>query len=450
MIGEINTKPQAGGIDIQGIVNQYQIQSGENISAGDFIEFINNYGNNITKGTDTQLNSNNYSGYPPLSAVTLSSNKVFVVSSYDNSKLYGQVCTINNSSITTSSPTTLNSNAGGGSYFNVVALSSNKVFIVHGSGSSDNHLLQGIVCTIDGTTITKGTDTTLSSVEQSGRFSNITILSSNKVFISYGNSTSYCLQGLVCSVNGTTISKGNITTLVSSINSATWIISIATLSSNKVFISYGGSYGTYKLNALVCTIDNTTITSGTTKELISNTDNARTINVVKLSEDKVFITHGNNSGISNSKLKSLVCTVNGLTINNGTDNLLSSTNGSGYIFSTVALSKDRVFITHLEGSTYYLACVMCTITNTTITKETSTTLSSVGNSGRGISNTLLSNSKLFIAHDYHNINAHELYGLICNFDLTITVKQFESEINGIAKTSGTSGDTIEIYVPYEQ
>jgi hypothetical protein len=56
---------------------------------------------------------------------------------------------------------------------------------------------------------------------------------------------------------------------------------------------------------------------------------------------------------------------------------------------------------------------------------------------------LLENNKVFIAHSY--ANSRYLYGTI--FFNNPYVSPYNSTINGIAKTSGTAGETIEVYVP---
>lgn len=41
-----NVRGQSGGgLDIQGIIQEYKVASGGNINAGDFVKFINNYNN---------------------------------------------------------------------------------------------------------------------------------------------------------------------------------------------------------------------------------------------------------------------------------------------------------------------------------------------------------------------------------------------------------------------
>ena len=77
-----------GGLEINGLVEEYKVLAGENISAGDFVEFITDY----TSGRQT-LTSSAYNNR--VSAVMLTPTTVFVAFSYGTSwYLYGVVCTI--------------------------------------------------------------------------------------------------------------------------------------------------------------------------------------------------------------------------------------------------------------------------------------------------------------------------------------------------------------------
>lgn len=88
MVGKINT----GGLNIRGIVEEYKVAAGENVRAGDFVEFVNNY-------DDTFLSNNIY--HKAISAVTLNENKVFIayLTHSDNYEIHGIVYEINETGI---------------------------------------------------------------------------------------------------------------------------------------------------------------------------------------------------------------------------------------------------------------------------------------------------------------------------------------------------------------
>ena len=64
----------SGGLEINGLIKEYQVFAGENISAGDFVEYFNN--------TFKQLNNNSYSSYNAPSCILLEQNKVFIAHCY--------------------------------------------------------------------------------------------------------------------------------------------------------------------------------------------------------------------------------------------------------------------------------------------------------------------------------------------------------------------------------
>ena len=91
-IESINT-----GITPNGIIESYYAYAGENISAGDFVQFINGAGETIDYGTsvDTQVNTGKNTS-KIMSAAELSDNRVFITYGNDSTYLYGVIITINN------------------------------------------------------------------------------------------------------------------------------------------------------------------------------------------------------------------------------------------------------------------------------------------------------------------------------------------------------------------
>lgn len=263
-----NIRGQAGGgFDINGIIEEYTVASGGNVNAGDFVKFVNEI------GTDTAINSSTTYTGNVISAVALSKNKVFIAHSYDksNNYLYGMVCTINGTVITMGADTQLNATNNTGYAISAVALSENKVFIAYRYYYQRNYYMCEVVCTIDGTTITKGIDTYR---YHSNNISNYTIsavaLSENKVFIAYGfnDSSNYYLIGIICTIDGTTITEEN-NTYLSTAENTNYCMSAVALTENKVFIAH--SYGRYtELYGIACIIDGITITKGTDTKLYTS------------------------------------------------------------------------------------------------------------------------------------------------------------------------------------
>lgn len=342
---------------------------------GDFVKLV---GKGIQKGMDTQLNPNQYSAHF-VSAISLDANRVFIVYTPETSfKMYGTICTIESTNITKGEDIQLINNTYQTSAKLAVKLSENRVFVGY-ENSGDGNKLYGLVCTINGTSITVGTDTLLSTVQYSGVGFSIVDLSESKVFIGYSNKSKSVLYGLVCTVSENTITVGTQTTLASITNTGLRI-SIVALSGNKVFI--GHSYYTEKLlYGLVCTINGTTITKGTDKELNSKENTGYNINVVALSETKICMIYG-----LNNYLYGMICTINGTGITKRTDIQLSLIPNLYYIRSVIFLNN-KVFIVYSvnmenNSSHYYLCGMICIISENKITMEINAFLSKEQNSRR--------------------------------------------------------------------
>ena len=288
---------------------------------GDFVKLV---GKDIQKGTDTQLNSNKYSAHF-VSAVALDSNRAFIVYTPEASfKMYGTICTIEGTTITKGEDIQLINNTYQTSNKIVVKINENKVFIAY-ENVGDGNKLYGLICTINGNGITTGTDTLLSTVQYSGIGFSIVALSESKVFIGHSYYTEKFLYGLVCTINGTTITKG------------------------------------------------------TDKELNSKENVGDNIKVVALSETKICIVYG-----LNNYLYGMICTINGTGITKRTDIQLSLIPNLYYIRSVIFLNN-KVFIVYSvnmenNSSHYYLCGMICIISENKITMEINAFLSKEQNS----------------------------------------------------------------------
>lgn len=447
-----------GGMSINGIIKDYYVYAGENISAGDLVEYINGVASKTDYGVSEDIaidNTNEQTGYA-ISAVKLDENRVFIAHSYGSSYyLYGVVVTVNGASIEMSTDTAIESYSYAGHKISVCLLSKDKVFIAHSRSSDYN--LYGIVVTIDSTTITKGTNTNLETGSEEGYRISALALDENRVFIAHssGSSTRH-LYGMLCTISGTTITAGTDTAIVSKTN-AGYTISTCLLPNGNVFIAH--SYGSnYYLYGIVCSISGTTITKGSDTAIVSSNNSGYTISAVTLEDNKVFIAHSHTSNTSGF-LYGIVCTISGATITVGIDTELCRKIYAGEKISAIALSEDKVFIAHQYGGSRYLYGTVCTISETTITVGTVTDLISVSYAGYTISSLLLNNGVIFVAHnnsDSYYLNA-QIFAIDENNIPTnnVTATEYETQVrkvttaqfDGIAKTSGEgSSEYVEVEV----
>lgn len=444
------------GLDINGLITDYYVYAGSKVSAGDFVEFINGIADERTEtSVDTVISSKQYAGWD-IKSCKLTANKVFIVFSdggdgSSDSYMFGIVCTIEGGTIICGAETQLSANSASGGNFAVEALSENKVFIVYRYDMT-NRYLYGMVCTISGTTITAGADTSIVSTSYAGQYElTLTLVGQNKVLVTHGyNTSNRYLYGVVCTISGTTITKGTDTAICTSAVHSAISQSVTLLTSGKVFISHPRDKSSYYLNGLVCTISGTTITAGATKQISTAVYTGRCSSAVALSEDKVFIAH---TYTDNFYFYGVVCTISGTDITVGTDTMIREETYASRQTSTVLLSNGDVLTVHSLGTGYSLYGIISRISGTTITNFSDTRMVNTIYSGFAISTILLESDKVFVAHCYNS--NYNLHGQIWDVDETnnipinqVTDIEYETQVRkttkvpcaGVAKTSGTGGD----------
>lgn len=435
-IAKLYGQSGSGG-KINGIIEDYYAYAGENISAGDFVEFVNGFSGNTTTTTsnstviDTVKNSGDV-----ISAVPLDDNRVFIAYRHyatGDACLCGIVCTIENEKILVGTVTILHA-SDTINCVSALCIMENKVFVAYDAGSND--YLYGVVCNINGTVITHGTNTQISTTSSSGRNGISTmLLDSGKIFIVYGT-----IFGIVCTINNTTISFGT-QTAISSQNTSR--ISAVSLGNNRAFVAHSASGS---VMGAVCAITNTTIVVNVDTLLFSGTNSGNRINTLQIDDNRVVILH---SYDSSSFLYGMVCKVVDNTITTGTDTAISSINSSAYVEPSACLLEDGIFVGFGAGSVYG---VVCSINELEMVAGAVKTLSSdVASIVRTTSVTLPYNN-VFIAHTYGS-NYHLYAQLFGTSDKTpsnnVTVPVFEtqvrkattSDIYGVSKTKGEGGDS---------
>lgn len=400
----LDGQKKSGGIKLNDVIEDYKyVAAGKEIKVGDFVNYINGIAREVDYGesVDTQLSTASYSGYI-ISAVQLDENRVFIAHSYgdaiNNYYLYGMIVTINGNTITCETDTQLSTTTYTGRDISVQLLPNGNVFIAH--GYSSNYRLYAMIVTIEGNTITAGPDTALvTNTTYGGMYISTVLLDDNRVFIAhcYNGDNKY-LYGMVVTIDGTTITKGTDTVLNSSTKSTGNSISACLLPNGNVFIAH--SYNTtLQLYGMVVTIDGTTITKGTDTAIIQTSEAGRTISTKLLPNGNVFIAHSNNSS---DQLYGIVCTISGTTIAYGTDTVIDSTQRTAETLDTVLLDNGQVLILYNYAISNDLYGILTTISGTTITLGTATLLGETQDStyGEGMSALLLANGLIFMAHAY--------------------------------------------------
>lgn len=458
MIGRLNL---SGGLDINGIIEEYKVYSGGNVSAGDFVSFINELeetlgGNIITPGTDNKVQNTAFLG-ATISAVQLTDTKIFIAHTYSSSNyyLYGIVININaDGTLSVGTDTLISNTKYSGLAISAVQLTDTKVFIAHSYSASK--YLYGIVINIANDTITVGTDTQLSSTSQSGGGIVTTKLNSNKVLIAHNtftNASEALLWGMVVNIsNESVITHGSDTNLINGADCMGNKIAITTLTDTKVFIafSYASESTSYYLEGEVLEISNNTITVFNYRQISFMDDPGRNISVVSMNASKVFIAY--NYENTNRGLEVAILNINNdNTISVARRTVISTVKNSGNIFNTIKLDVNNIFIAHSYSNNMNLYGMIVNIANDIITIGLDTQLSSVASTGNVISSVVCS-TKVYIAHNQGTSTSNSyLYLIPASIESYVTnIKTLSSTdelIRGVAKKSGNSGNTIDVFVP---
>lgn len=442
-----------GGMSINGIIKDYYAYAGENISAGDLVEYVNGVAGKTDYGesVDTQLINSTYAGLT-ISAVALDENRVFIAHSYSSyTNLYGMVVTIDGATITAGTDTELSWMTGSGSRISAVLLPNGNVFIAHAS-SNDGPSLYGIVCVIEGTTITAGTDKELDSSSYSADTISAILLNNNTVFIAHTYKKYHYLLGMIVTINGTTVTKETDTELSSNTNSADRISTVK-LADNKIFIAHLYSNKVY---GMVVSINGTTITTGTDTQIVDAYSDGVGISACALPNGNAFVAYTHYATTYRYSLGAVLCAISGTTITVGSTywNAVANT---GTRVSVLTLPNGNILLLHGYGTDHYLYGKVFTIDGTSVKSGSDIQLSTEKYTGYTISQCLLSNGTIFAAHS--NSSSYYLNAQIFGIEegtsagyykptTNIIATDYETQVrkvttgqfDGIAKTEGAGGD----------
>lgn len=450
------------GMSINGIVESCYAYKGEDIKAGDLVEYINGvagqgevkFPNTLIEGTDA------YSGMV-ISATAIDTNKVLVLHSKTSEyHLYGVIVTIEGAAFKIGVDTALGTSTYTGKVISAVTLENNKVFVAHSTSSSNYYMAIGII-TISGDVITLSHGTAYST-KNAGAHISVSRLSDKRVLIahSYGSyKYAYCT---VCTISGTTITKGSDYKINNSASNCGTVISCAGFGSYSGFVAHNYSGDNYTLYGCYCDISGTTITVGTDTKLSSDSNSARIIKVLQISNIRVLILHsyGLSSASLYSDLYGMMCQATSSSMSLGTDTLVDSyLTTTGLTAELLPLSgtqfHERVAVVYSSLSSSIDAIALL-LDYSVITKGSSLGASIVGNDygKQAISTTILEDETICTFYSNPNTYLSGRCNCVKHYDSSAFIraefivdiyetqvrKTTTSEFDGIAKTSGKGGD----------
>lgn len=425
------------GLAINGIIESYKVAAGENISAGSFVEYVNEI-KQETIGSSTNIYSHSITDI-----IQLSDDKVFLPIYYYTEGweyLYGVVCTISGTTITKGTVTQISKTHRSGNAA-VTALDSSRIFIVHPTNMTGSRAL---ICTIEGTTITVSTDIEFPLNLGLDYPLELVKLNSSKVFAFYYDDNDQEAYGIVCTISGTNITTGAETLLSSRPD---YVYNIVALDESKVFIGgskYNSSISDDTAIGVVVSISGTTITEGAYTNISTTASSGYIKNYsIKLDSNKVLQLY---SCRDLKELRGRICNIAGTSITLGTETTLSTEYNDTQL-TGVKLDSDKVLITYGAGSnrsTSYLTCMQCAIEGSNIVVVKNTRLSNTQGEGEGARMGLISNNKTLVVYNKSG-NKH---GMVYIPESSSSyIKPFSTYISGIANKSGSGGEMIDVWVP---
>lgn len=410
---------QTSSTIVNGVIESY-LASTSTVAADTFVEFVSS----LNDSAQTSSNSKTPN------AVALNDSKVFVALSNGatatSTYLYGVVCTISDGVISVGTETQLSTQNYENGHEVVVKLSEDSVLVAHGCGSSSYPPLYAVACTISGSTITAGTDTQVSSASGSGALTAAVALDSGTAVVFHPADSNYRLNGIICSVSGTSITLGTDTRLVDYNQAAVFMDAVA-LDGERIFLAH--RYGTSTPNyarATICSVSGGTITAANDKNLSSRTSSTQGIAVAKLSSDKVAVVR---NGFA------MVCTISGTNWTGGAESNLTGINASSdEPVAVTALSESR-FLALAGHSNVLYACV-CSVKGTTVIPGSLSTVLSASLSTR-LSSTSFVNPFVFITYGSSPASLATV---------KVAIQEAANNIDGFTKTECTTITAGEVWV----
>lgn len=365
------TTSTGSGLNAQELVKEFTADSGESISAGNLVSYINGKvrkGALQTIGTASVIPSSKpgIGAAAPqatanISAVALSTNKIAISYSDLGNSNYGTtiVGTISGDTVTWGDPSIFTStstyNAPGTTpivNISAVALASDKIAVSYTDLGNSNYGTT-IVGSISGTTITWGTASVFAAA--STNYISAAPLSGDKIAISYSDvGTGNQGTAIIGSITGTTLLWGTASVLSATVSTD---ISTVALTSNKIAVSYSdATVGTTKIG----TIDGIALSWGSSVIFPAAgaiTSTASNIASTALSTDKIAIAY---SDMGHSAFGTAVIgTVSGTVVSFGAASIfeLSPTFDALHdvdhpffpVISVIAQTSDKIIVSYQDG-----------------------------------------------------------------------------------------------------
>lgn len=453
-MGQAMLDRRGGGkpLEIDGIIEEYYAYAGENISAGDFVKFIQGVAGQ-TSGTNTPNIFNSASvGY--ISSCKIDESRVLIAYRNESGGIYGTalIATISGATITYGSEYVFNNS--GTTYISPCLVDVDKVLIAY---INDAYKAYSIIGTINGTTITYGTPKVIGSGSSSyvDTYPKVVTLETNKVLMCWdysraSSSTTYGLKACVLTISGTAIAKGT----VNNIEGYQHIyLSLVKLSSTSAFLAYSSTNNSNYGRARVLTISGTTVTANTAYTF--NTGTTYDTMSCLVDTNKVLIAYRDFN--SSSYCAAIIATISSTVITFGNEYVFSSI-GNPVIGGLSFIETNKALVLYQNSdNNYSLKSKILTISDSIITNFGIYEIPGSRGTGSSFNSTacLVDTNKVLIGYRNGNNSDYGTAGLLgivgTTISSTIVTNTMETQVqkitsgqfNGISETDIVGGTSTE-------
>ena len=450
--GALNYQGIKSGIKLNDVIEEFKyVYKGQQIKAGDFVNYINGVAGETTETTiethtTTAQQIHASAGYTMV-AVTLKEDVAFLAYGTGDA-IYGTICTLDKQNVVCSTVVTISSSARPQSGDGIVLtkITEEKVMVSYTYDSSDNYRDYAL-CSVSGNAISVlSADNRL--ISNNVTFS-VDLLTEGKIIVVYV--TGGYLVGKIGTVGDISVSFGVVTNLISSSVTLTdYGYSVVALPDNK-FLSLGRPDNS-TLNGVVCSVSGATMTVEISDSSVISSKYLCTRSLLYLSDNKVLCLHSTSSSAGH---KACILKIGTSTISAGTIYGIGGTYAGVSTMYTSYLASDKALVAYGGNGGNYARIL--SISGTTITPEIQY---SSNTEGVYFSITVLSEDKaLFVFGDYSSTSSYKAYvhllgisdttlSTTVNVSVTTTNTEYETQVtlateppfDGIALSSGVGGD----------
>jgi hypothetical protein len=321
-----------GGLDIRGVIEQYRVNAGKSVNAGDFVEFVHKFGAGEFAG-----------GMAELAACKLDNNRILMAYQDTGNSYYGTavVLTIKEGAISMGEKVIFQNDRT--QEIHLTSLSHNKVFVSYIRRPYSSYPVVNIF-TIDEDKITISPnkvqiipkDSSSSGVESTYGLTH-SVLSNQRVLVSFtsspASSSNNYIRYYLLSVNDTSIETITSNSISMGITSGNYLVKLTEALVLNVYL-YGG------IKARIISIGESHLTCGNVYAIGSCGGYDSAVIVEKLSNESAVVLYGdeNNSMYGTAR----VIKISGTQLTLETPTVFKY--GGGYYLQSVQLSENKILV----------------------------------------------------------------------------------------------------------